>query len=32
MALGHADLAAPENRLVTDRAGSDQFMSWRGFE
>jgi nitroreductase len=32
MALGHADPDAPENRLVTERAGSDQFMSWRGFE
>jgi nitroreductase len=32
MALGHADLDAPENRLVTERVASDQFMSWRGFE
>jgi nitroreductase len=32
MALGHADLAAPENRLITGRAGSDQFMSWHGFD
>jgi nitroreductase len=32
MALGHADLAAPENRLVTGRTGSDQFVSWHGFD
>jgi nitroreductase len=32
LALGHADLAAPENQLVTDRAASDQFMHWRGFD
>jgi nitroreductase len=32
MALGYADLTAPENQLVTDRAASDQFMSWRGFD
>jgi nitroreductase len=32
MALGHADTEAPENQLATERAGSDQFMSWRGFE
>ena len=32
MALGHADPDAPENRLVTERATSDQFMSWRGFD
>jgi nitroreductase len=32
MALGHADPAAPENSLVTERGGSDQFMSWRGFD
>jgi nitroreductase len=31
MALGHADPDAPENRLETARATSDQFMSWRGF-
>ena len=32
MALGHADPDAPENRLETARATSDQFMSWRGFD
>jgi nitroreductase len=32
MALGHADPKAPENLLVTERGGSDQFMSWRGFD
>jgi nitroreductase len=32
MALGHADPDAPENRLVTERANSDQFMRWRGFD
>ena len=32
MALGHADPDAPENRLVTERATSDRFMDWRGFE
>jgi nitroreductase len=32
MALGHADPDAPENRLVTERALSDRFMTWRGFE
>jgi nitroreductase len=31
MALGHADPDAPENQLITERANSDQFMSWRGF-
>ena len=32
MALGFADPEAPENRLVTQRETSEQFMSWRGFE
>jgi nitroreductase len=32
MALGHADPDAPENRLTTERADSEQFMSWRGFD
>jgi nitroreductase len=32
MALGHADPDAPENRLVTERVESDQFMAWRGFD
>ncbi len=32
MALGHADPDAPENRLVTRRAPSEQFMDWRGFD
>jgi nitroreductase len=32
MALGWADPDAPENRLLTERVGSDQFMSWRGFD
>jgi nitroreductase len=32
MALGHADPAAPESRLVTERATSAQFMDWRGFD
>jgi nitroreductase len=32
MALGYADSDAPENRLVTERTASAQFMSWRGFE
>jgi nitroreductase len=32
MALGFADPDAPENRLVTERARSDQFMDWRGFD
>jgi nitroreductase len=32
MALGHADPDAPENRLVTERAGSGAFMIWRGFD
>jgi nitroreductase len=32
MALGHADPDAPENRLMTERATSDQFMDWRGFD
>jgi nitroreductase len=31
MALGAADPDAPEGRLTTERVGSDQFMSWRGF-
>ena len=31
LAFGFADEAAPENQLVTERAPSDQFMSWRGF-
>ena len=32
MALGHADPDAPENGLVTERATSSQFMTWRGFD
>ena len=28
MALGHADPAAPENRLVTERAPVDQFTTF----
>ncbi|MSP02784.1 MAG: nitroreductase [Acetobacteraceae bacterium] len=32
MALGLADQDAIVNRLVTERTGSDQFMSWRGFD
>ncbi len=32
MALGHADPDAPENGLATERAASDQFMVWRGFD
>jgi nitroreductase len=32
MALGFADPDAPENQLVTERVGSDRFMSWRGFD
>lgn len=32
MALGFADPDAPENQLVTERTGSDRFMSWRGFD
>jgi nitroreductase len=31
MALGYADPAAPENRLVTERAPPDQFASFDGF-
>ncbi len=31
MALGHADPAAPENRLVTDRAPPSQFATFEGF-
>jgi nitroreductase len=32
MALGHADLSAPENGLVTERTPSEAFMIWRGFD
>jgi nitroreductase len=32
MALGFADKEAPENGLETERAASEKFMSWRGFE
>ena len=32
MALGWADPDAAENGLTTERTGSEQFMSWRGFE
>jgi nitroreductase len=32
MALGYADRDAPESQLETERAASDQFMSWHGFE
>jgi nitroreductase len=32
MALGYADPDAPENGLVTERAESEQFMTWRGFD
>jgi nitroreductase len=32
MALGWADPDAPENRLATERVGSDRFMDWRGFD
>jgi nitroreductase len=32
MALGFAAPDAPENGLTTERTGSDQFMTWRGFE
>jgi nitroreductase len=32
MALGFADHDAPENRLETERAPSDRFMAWRGFD
>ena len=32
MALGHADLDAQENRLVTERVTSERFMDWRGFD
>jgi nitroreductase len=32
MALGFADPDAPENGLVTERVGSAEFMSWRGFD
>jgi len=32
MALGFADPDAPENRLVTERVTSDQFIDWRGFD
>jgi nitroreductase len=28
MALGHADTAAPENRLITDRVPVEQFSTW----
>jgi nitroreductase len=28
MALGYADLEAPENTLVTERAGVDDFTTW----
>lgn len=28
MALGHADFAATENRLVSDRVGVDEFATW----
>lgn len=32
MALGIADPDAPENGLASERVGSEQFMSWRGFD
>jgi nitroreductase len=32
MALGFADPDAPENRLVTQRVPSAEFVSWRGFD
>ncbi|MTH35248.1 nitroreductase [Paracoccus limosus] len=31
VALGHADPDAPENRLRTERAGLDEYASFRGF-
>jgi len=32
MALGYADPEAPENGLATERAASDRFMRWDGFD
>ena len=32
MALGHADPAAAENRLVTERAAPADFATFEGFE
>ena len=32
MALGYADVDAPENALRTERTPSEAFMSWRGFD
>lgn len=32
IALGHEDLAAPENAFITERAGVDEFTSFHGFD